>query len=56
LYTQAWDIVNTELPHFCLHEEVYTSAAAKALRGYQPSMTGALHYRGGGLRTAYMEA
>jgi ABC-type transport system substrate-binding protein len=56
LYTEAWNLVNTELPHFYLHEEVYTSAAAKALQGYQPSMMGALHYHGGGLRTAYMGA
>jgi peptide/nickel transport system substrate-binding protein len=54
LYTEAWNLVNTELPHFYLHEEVYTSAAAKALRDYQPSKMGALHYRGGGLRTASM--
>jgi peptide/nickel transport system substrate-binding protein len=56
LYTEAWNIVNVELPHFYLHEEVYTSAATKDLRGYQPSMMGALHYRGGGLRTAYIKA
>jgi peptide/nickel transport system substrate-binding protein len=54
LYTEAWNLVNTELPHFYLHEEVYTSAATKALQGYQPSMMGALHYHGGGLRTAYL--
>ncbi|MGH8069395.1 MAG: hypothetical protein ACRERE_29995, partial [Candidatus Entotheonellia bacterium] len=54
LYTEAWNLVNVELPHFYLHEEVYTSAAAKALQGYQPSRLGALHYHGGGLRTAYM--
>jgi peptide/nickel transport system substrate-binding protein len=56
LYTEAWNIVNVELPHFYLHEEVYTSAAVKALRGYQPGRTGALHYHGGGLRAAYIEA
>jgi peptide/nickel transport system substrate-binding protein len=56
LYAEAWNIVNVELPHFYLHEEVYTSAAAKNLKGYQPSMMGALHYRGGGFRTAYMGA
>jgi ABC-type transport system substrate-binding protein len=54
LYAEAWNIVNDELPHFYLHEEVYTSAAAKSLQGYQPGRTGALHYHGGGLRTAYM--
>jgi peptide/nickel transport system substrate-binding protein len=54
LYAEARNLVNTELPHFYPHEEVYTSAAAKALQGYQPSMMGALHYRGGGLRTTYM--
>jgi peptide/nickel transport system substrate-binding protein len=55
LYTEAWNLVNVELPHFYLHEEVYTSAATKDLRGYQPNRMGALHYHGGGLRTAYME-
>jgi peptide/nickel transport system substrate-binding protein len=54
LYTEAWNLANVELPHFYLHEEPYTAAAAKALQGYQPSMMGALHYHGGGLRTAYM--
>ena len=54
LYTEAWNIVNVELPHFYLHEEVYTSAATKALQGYQPGRTGAVHYRQGGLRAAYM--
>jgi ABC-type transport system substrate-binding protein len=38
LYAEAWNLVNTELPHFYPREEVYTSAAVKALRGYQPSM------------------
>jgi peptide/nickel transport system substrate-binding protein len=56
LYTEAWNIANVELPYFYLHEEVYTAAAAKTLRGYQPSAMGALTYRGGGLRTAYIEA
>jgi peptide/nickel transport system substrate-binding protein len=54
LYTEAWNIVNDELPHFYLHEEVYTSAAAKTLQGYQPNKMGALYYRDGGFRTAYM--
>jgi peptide/nickel transport system substrate-binding protein len=56
LYTEAWNIVNVELPHFYLHEEVYTSAAAKDLKGYQPNRLGALHYKGGGFRTAYIAA
>jgi peptide/nickel transport system substrate-binding protein len=54
LYTEAWNIVNVELPHFYLHEEVYTSAANKAVLGYTPGQTGAVHYRGGGLRATYM--
>jgi peptide/nickel transport system substrate-binding protein len=54
LYAEAWNIANIELPHFYLHEEPYTAAGAKALRGYQPAMMGALHYHGGGFRTAYM--
>ena len=54
LYTEAWNIVNVELPHYYLHEEVYTSAATKDLQGYQPSSLGALTYRGGGFRTAYI--
>ena len=56
LYTEAWNIVNVELPHFYLHEEVYTSAATKDLQGYAPNPLGALHYKGGGFRTAYVEA
>ena len=56
LYTAAWNIVNVELPHFHLHEVVITSAAVKALRGYQPNGVGALTYRGGGIRTAYIAA
>jgi peptide/nickel transport system substrate-binding protein len=56
LYTEAWNLVNVELPHFYLHEITYTSAATKAVRGYQPSTMGGLIYNGGGLRTAYIEA
>jgi peptide/nickel transport system substrate-binding protein len=56
LYTEAWNIVNVELPHYYLHEEVYTSAATHDLRGYQPSSLGALQYQGGGFRTAYIQA
>ena len=54
LYTEAWNIVNAELPHFHLHEVTQTSAAVKELRGYEPNIVGALTYRGGGLRTAYI--
>lgn len=56
LYTEAWSVVNTELPYFFLHEVTLTSAAAKELGGYQPNAVGALTYRGGGVRTAYMHA
>ncbi len=56
LYTAAWNIVNVELPHFHLHEVTMTSAAVKALRGYQPGVTGAFTYASGGIRTAYIEA
>ena len=56
LYTEGWSIVNQELPHFHLHEVVITSAAIKALKGYQPGATGSFSYHGGGIRTAYIEA
>ena len=56
LYTEGWNIVNVELPFFYLHEFTFTSAAVKALQGYQPGAAGALAYHGGGLRTAYIEA
>jgi ABC-type transport system substrate-binding protein len=55
LYTEAWNIVNVELPFFYLHEVTQTSAAAKTLKGYQPGRMGALHYQAGGLRAAYLE-
>lgn len=55
LYTEGWNIVNDELPHFHLHEVTQTSAAVKELKGYQPNIVGALTYRGGGIRTAYIE-
>ena len=54
LYGEAWGIVTDELPHFYLHEEVYTSAATKAVQGYLPGQVGATHYHGGGLRGAYV--
>ena len=54
LYAEAWNIVNVELPHFMLHEEVYTSAGTKSVMGYTPGQTGAVHYQGGGLRAAYV--
>jgi peptide/nickel transport system substrate-binding protein len=56
LYTEAWNIVNVELPFFYLHEVTQTSAAAKTLQGYQPGKMGALHYHGGGLRAAFIQA
>src|SRR5215468_1079691 len=56
LYTEGWNIVNVELPFFYLHEFTLTSAAAKVLQGYQPGSAGALAYRGGGIRTAYIKA
>jgi len=56
LYTEVWNIVNVELPQFHLHEVTQTSAAAKEVRGYQPSAVGALTYQGGGVRTAYIKA
>jgi peptide/nickel transport system substrate-binding protein len=56
LYTEAWNIVNDELPHFHLHELTMTSAAVKELRGYQPCVIGAFSHHGGGIRTAYIEA
>ena len=55
LYAEGWNIVNVELPFFYLHELTQTSAAVKALRGYQPGSEGALAYQGGGLRAAYIE-
>jgi ABC-type transport system substrate-binding protein len=56
LYTEGWNIVNVELPFFYLHEFTQTSAAARALQGYQPGSSGALAYHGGGLRAAYIVA
>ncbi len=56
LYTAAWNIVNVELPHFHLHEVTMASAAVQGLRGYQPCVIGAFSHRGGGIRTAYIEA
>ena len=56
LYTEAWNIVNLELPHFHLHELTMTGAAAKEVQGYQPCAVGPFTYRGGGIRTAYIEA
>src|SRR5262245_6086623 len=55
LYTEAWNIVNVELPHFHLHELTMTSAAARQVQGYQPCTVGPFTYRGGGIRTAYIE-
>jgi len=56
LYTEAQNIINVELPHFHLHDVVRTTAAVKALQGYQPGAGGAVTYQGGGLRTAYIGA
>jgi peptide/nickel transport system substrate-binding protein len=56
LYTEAWNIVNVELPHFHLHEIVITSAGLKTVQNYQPGATGSFSYHGGGIRTAYIEA
>ena len=50
LYTEGWNIVNVELPHFHLHELTMTSVAAKELKGYQPCVVGPFTHRGGGIR------
>ena len=55
LYTEAWNIVNLELPHFHLHELTMTAAAAREVKGYQPCVVGPFTHRGGGIRTAYIE-
>jgi peptide/nickel transport system substrate-binding protein len=55
MYTEAWNIASTELPFFFLHELTETSAATKAVQGYQPGSAGALAYHGGGLRATYMQ-
>src|SRR5919108_4480201 len=49
LYTEAWNIVNVELPHFHLHELTLTSAGVKDLH-YQPCAMGPFTYSGGGIR------
>src|SRR5712691_8788711 len=54
--TAAWNIVNVELPHFHLHELTMTAAAAREVKGYQPCVVGPFTHRGGGIRTAYIEA
>src|SRR6266487_784498 len=55
LYTEAWNIVNVELPHFHLHELTTTSVAAKQVKGYEPCVLAPFTYRGGGIRTAYIK-
>jgi ABC-type transport system substrate-binding protein len=55
LYTEAWNIVNVELPHFHLHELTMTSVAAKEVKGYTPCVVGAFTHHGGGIRTTYIE-
>jgi len=54
LYTEAQNIINSELPHFHLHDVVRIQAAVKNLKGYEPGSGGAVTYQGGGLRTAYL--
>jgi len=56
LYTEAWNIINVELPHFHLHQLIATSVAAKEVKGYIPCMVSPFTYHGGGIRTAYIEA
>src|SRR5712691_8831135 len=56
LYTEAWNIVNVELPHFHLHQLTATSVAAKEVKGYTPCAVSPFTYSGGGIRTAYIEA
>jgi peptide/nickel transport system substrate-binding protein len=55
LYTEAWNVVNEELPHFHLHELTMTSAAIKDLKGYRSCEVAPFTYSGGGIRTAYLE-
>ena len=55
LYTEAWNIVHVELPHFHLHELTTTSVAAKQVKNYQPCILAPFTYRKGGIRAAYIE-
>ncbi len=55
LYTEAWQIVDDELPHFHLHELTMTTAAAKELKGYRPCVVAPYTWSGGGIRTAYFD-
>ena len=55
LYTEAWNIVNVELPHFHLHELTTTSVAAKQVKSYEPCILAPFTYRAGGIRAAYIE-
>ena len=50
LYTEAWNIVNVELPFYYMHEIPQTSAAVKEPQGYQPGSSGACPT---GRRSAY---
>ncbi len=55
LYTDAWKVVNEEIPHFHLHELTMTTAAVKDLKGYEPCVVAPYTWSGGGIRTAHFE-
>jgi peptide/nickel transport system substrate-binding protein len=55
MYTEVDGIVNDEACIIYAHSVPLTAAAVKSLKGYDPTITGAPSWSGGGLRTAYFD-
>lgn len=55
LYAEIDSIINEELPMLYTHHLTLLAAGVLNLKGYQPAISGAYSYQGGGIRTAWLE-
>ena len=55
MYTEVDSIVNDEAVFIYHHSVPLTGAGVKKLKGYAPTLTGGPSYKGGGIRTAWLD-
>jgi len=56
MYAEIDSIINEDLPILYLHHLTLLEAGSMKLKGYTPAVSGAFSIKGGGIRTAWIEA
>jgi peptide/nickel transport system substrate-binding protein len=56
LYAAVDSVINEEVPILYLHHLTLLEAGSMKLKGYKPAVSGAFSIKGGGIRTAWIEA